>query len=267
MKYFDLLHLKQGQYFNTFLQYFNSSYSTDGQYREYHYGRLIKRYYKLNQGTINNPSVSANHINRLIDDNNHINDIYKALQEFGYGKRATERIQFDQFQDSIRKHRNLIAGLEGWTMHCIHPDQVPQRLIDDLTLLYHGLEVVPSGKPKLVWVSKTLHFLLPSLIMPVDGENVLGFLGEKMPQNEAKRFELFKEVFVKYTGLAAQLELKVNNGDGNWWNISVPKRIDNAIDGFWKIFNKENRESIMCNHIDMLLSFLRIPCALALTQL
>ena len=259
MKYFDLLGLKQGQYFNRFLRYFNSHYDSSAQLREYNYGRLIQRYYRVDQGGMNYQGADANYVAGLIDDNTHMANIYNSLQEFGYGKRGSESVSYSDFEASIRSHKNVITGLAGWTMDSITPNAVPQSLLDDLGLLYHELEVVPEGKPKLVWISKTLHFLLPSLVMPVDGEIVLSFLGEKMPQNEAKRFDLFKEIFHKYIGLAAHLGLKLDNGDGNWWNISVPKRIDNSIEGFWKIFNKGNRERIICGHIDVLLNYLNIP--------
>jgi len=96
--------------------------------------------------------------------------------------------------------------------------------------------------------------------MPVDGASVLRFLRKgSVPTKIGKQFELFKEIFCKYIELTSQLKLNPDNGDGNWWNISVPKRIDNAIGGFWKIFGNDNIERITCDHIDMLLKYLGIP--------
>lgn len=262
MSYFDLLF--ERQYFDTFLNYFNSLYSKQGQDRETHYGNLIKRYYRYdNQNAPSSSLVIDNsHIEALLDDFNHIYDMYESLRvEFGMGKRSAKLVPAVEFFSSIQGHKAVIVGLTNYRMDCIVPGTVPQDLLDALEQLFYGLRVVPPNKPlKLVAVSKTLHFLLPNLVMPVDGASVLRFLRKgPVPQKINKQFDLLIEVFNKYIELAAQLGLKSNNGDGNWWNISVPKRIDNAIGGFWAIFNDANLERIICGNIDMLLSFLKIP--------
>jgi hypothetical protein len=151
-------------------------------------------------------------------------------------------------------------------MESIAPDAIPEELLDGLKLLFSGLKVVPlkakPGKPpkegpKLVAVSKILHFLLPDLVMPVDRKKVLRFFRKgDVPQETDEQFELFMEVFRKYAEVTARLGLTSGNGDGNWWNISVPKRIDNAILGFWDIFDDANLERIICGHTDMLLEYL-----------
>ena len=74
---------------------------------------------------------------------------------------------------------------------------------------------------------------------------------------KAKHFTLFEEVFSKYIALTANLTLTTSNGNGKWWNRSVPKRIDNAIDGFWKMFNEDNLEMVICHHMDILTSWLK----------
>jgi len=268
MSYFDLL--RKRKYFDIFLEYFNSDYAGKGEKRERHYGDLIKRHYKIAQGGISNHSVYRNHVAGLINDGTHIHDVYESLRvEFGVGIRGAKLVSFEDFWGSIKDHSQVVVRLTDYRMDCIAPNPVPQDILRDLRELFCGLKVVPpkakQGKPleegpKLVAVSKTLHFLLPNLVMPVDRAKVLRFLGKgDVPPKIEKQFEWFKEVFNKYIELAAQLELEPNNGDGNWWNISVPKRIDNAIAGFWQIFDGAKMERIICGHIDTLLSYLNIP--------
>jgi len=271
ISYFDLLRTRK--YFDIFLKYSNSDYAKRGEKRERHYGDLIKRYYKIYPSGSSNSSVNSHHVENLINDYTHIHDVYESLRvEFGMGMRTAKLVSFEVFRKSIQDHSQVIVGLTGYRMDCIAPNAVPQSLLDDLKLLFYGLKVVPpkakQGKPpeespKLVAVSKTLHFLLPNLVMPVDGAYVLRFLGKRsVPQNIERQFALFKEVFCKYIELTAQLKLNPNNGGCNWWNISVPKRIDNAIFGFRAIFDDANRVRIICDHCDdinMLLSYLNIP--------
>lgn len=255
MTYWDLL--GQAQYFNRFLAEFNIYYrnQVDGKGKESNYKALICRYYNLRPDGSGNPSAGAN-VTGLIDDNAHISNVWESLIEFGYNtyRPQSERISPCKFKESIQEHRDVIIRLASYRMDCISPNAVPQQLLEDLKYLFDRLEVVLKGKSKLVYVSKTLHFLLPDLVMPVDNEIVLPFLRKKKPPRE-KEFELFKEIFEKYIELAQHLGLKRNNGDGEWWNISVPKRIDNAMDGFRRIFNDDNKEHIICDHIDMLLSY------------
>ena len=262
MTYFDLL--LERQYFDRFLNYHNSLYSAKYQYRESHYGDLIKRYYGYARKTVSSGpfAIDSSHIGALLDDFNHIYDMYESLRvEFGLGKRGAKLVPPGEFFSSIQVHKTIIVRLTNCTMDSTVPDAVPQALLEDLERLFYGLTVVPEDKPlKLVALSKTLHFLLPNLMMPVDGASVLRFLRKgPVPQKIDRQFDLLIEVFNKYTELTAQLELKSANDDGNWWNISVPKRIDNAIGGFWAIFNEANLERIICNNLDMLLSFLDVP--------
>lgn len=204
----------------------------------------------------------------MIGNEDHIKDIYESLRvEFKMGMRGAKLVSLEEFQKSIQDHMQVIVGLTEYKMDCIAPDAVPQSLLDDLKRLFYELKVVPpkekQGKPpeerpKLVAVSKTLHFLLPDLIMPIDRAIVLRFLRKKnIPSDTKDQYALLIEVFNKYLELTAKLGLKQSNGDDNWWNRSVPKRIDNAIAGFWKLFDDNNMEHIICGNIDMFLEYLK----------
>lgn len=258
MTYFDLL--KQHQYFNTFLQHNNEYYRKkfDDKGREPNYKCLICRYYGLAPNGSGNPNPSAGaNMSKLVANNNNISDIWEALKQFGYAKRGSQGVKFKEFDESIQKCADVIVRLANHRMDSISPGQVPPNLFEDLKLLYDELKVVPSGKPKLVYVSKTMFFLLPDLVMPVDNAIVLRFLRSELPRGK-KEFDLFKEIFKKYVQLAHHIGLKQHNGDGNWWNWSVPKRIDNAMIGFREIFNNDTIERIICQNMGTLLSHLSI---------
>jgi hypothetical protein len=266
MTYFDLLCIPK--YFDRFLNCFDSNYGEKGQYREPHYGKLINRYYKIDieegisylNGHIKNLDIDSNHVIRLINDNTHISNIYESLRiEFGMGRRSAKLVSINDFTVSIQDNQAIIERLANQRLDSIPPGTVPTSLLTDLKTLFFGLQVVPQDqKSKIVAVSKALHFLLPDLVMPIDGANILRFFGKgDIPGKAEQQFEWFKEVFIKYVQLIAYLKLERDNCNCNWWNISVPKRIDNSITGFWMIFNNKNIEALICNHIEMFLNYLK----------
>lgn len=242
MRCFDLLYNRK--YFDIFLDYFNRVYNQ----REKRYEQLIKRYRN-----------STGQFAGLISDRTHIDDVYNSLgKEFNMAMRGAKLVSFGEFWTSIQAHKQTIVALTNYKMDGINPDAIPQPILVDLKQLFDGLEVVPPNqKRKLVAVSKTLHFLLPDLVMPVDNAGVLRTLEKgEVPEDAGKQYDLFIEVLKEYLDLTVKLGLKQSNSDGKWWNISVPKRIDNAIAGLWKIFSERHMKYLICNHTDMLLNYL-----------
>ena len=242
MRYFDLLYNRK--YFDIFLDYFNRVY----RQREKRYNQLINRYRN-----------SAGQFAGLISDRTHIDEVYESLgKEFNCAMRGAKLVPPGEFWGSIQAHQQTIVALADHRMDGISPNAIPGAMLHDLKQLFQGLKIVPPNqKRKLVAVSKTLHFLLPDLVMPIDNAGVLRIL-EKwgIPEDAAKQYDLFIEVLNEYLNLTVKLGLKQNNSDGKWWNISVPKRIDNAIAGLWTIFSERHMRYLICNHTDMLLNYL-----------
>jgi hypothetical protein len=243
MRCFDLLY--NCKYFDIFLGYFNRVYDQ----REKRYKELIKRY--------------RNSIGQLADltgDRTHIGDVYESLgKEFNCAMRGAKLVPFERFLESIRAHKHMIVALTNYRMDGINSNAILLATLGNLKHLFYGLEVVPQNqKCKLVAVSKTLHFLLPDLVMPVDNAVVLRTFDKgEIPNDAGKQYDLFVEVLKEYVDLTVKLGLKQSNSDGQWWNISVPKRIDNAIAGLWKIFSDKHLKYLICNHTDMLLDYLK----------
>lgn len=243
MKCYDLLY--ERQYFDLFLDYFNRVYSQ----RESRYKRLIARYRS-------NTSQLAN----LMTDHTHVDDIYQCLgREFGMAKRGAKLVTFQEFLESLEEHNESLAALATCRMDQISPDRIPESTLSNLRRLFEGLKIVPgTQKSKLVAVSKTLHFLLPDLVMPIDTAIVLrSFAKREVPRDAGKQYDLFMKVFRSYLDLTDKLGLQQSNGDGRWWNMSVPKRIDNALAGIWGVFSYGHIEYLMCHHTDVLLDCLK----------
>ena len=102
-----------------------------------------------------------------------------------------------------------------------------------------------TGKSKIVGVSKTLHFLLPDLVMPIDREyTIKNFYSRKrfLSENKDKKyvdinfyekasedFKKFIVIFSEFYSVAKKQKLSDKDVDREGWNSSVPKLIDNAI--------------------------------------
>jgi hypothetical protein len=255
MTYYDLL--CNPNYFNRFLRVFNSRY--DPTLKEPHYRDVILRYQRLS---------TADPYESLLYDPAHIFSAYESLRvEFGMGKRSAKLVKFDKFIVSIQGHAKQFKTLNTYSFNQMSHTTAYNAVLPILKLLFHELAVVPENEkdpaktPKLVAVSKTLHFFLPNLVMPVDRQSVLQFLylKDNTPDHVDKQFALFVEVFGKYVNLYQRLGISADRGTYDWWNVSIPKRIDNAISGFWQVFNPANIQSTVCTHIDTLLTELRVP--------
>ena len=88
-------------------------------------------------------------------------------------------------------------------------------------------------KRKIVGVSKTMHFLLPDLVMPVDGKYTMNaFFGyNKLSKTVASEFDDMYSILQRFHDIAYKYKLSYNNCSVGGWNTSVPKLIDNAIIG------------------------------------
>ena len=108
-----------------------------------------------------------------------------------------------------------------------------------LEKVFCNLKIMESSR-RIVGVSKALHFLLPDLIMPIDGKFTLpAFFGyNKISNTPRKEFSDFWEIIGTTFEITESLELNQSDVDGIKWNTSVPKLIDNAIIGLMKSENE-----------------------------
>ena len=106
-----------------------------------------------------------------------------------------------------------------------------------------------ESKRRIVGVSKAMHFLLPDLVLPIDGKYTMTCLFgyNKYSDNAEKEFETFKDIVVFSKYVVKSLNLTDEDVDGIQWNTSIPKLIDNAMIGFAKFIeiNSENAISLL----------------------
>lgn len=167
----------------------------------------------------------------LFEDDSFYRKLYRTLEEWDMNKRGARLTTFDNFERSVRFWKDNLIRLYKYKLH--------EDIYDDLTTIKNTFEKVftnlkvMDSKRKIVGVSKTLHFLLPDLTMPIDSKYTMtAFYGYNKYSDSAKQeFKTFWEIFESIQEITNRLELSPDDADGVLWKTSVPKLIDNSIIG------------------------------------
>lgn len=180
----------------------------------------------------------------LLSDNGFSNLLYETIYYWmGRGKWRLKREA-----DYKKAIENIIEGLEELRHESLE-NLVKQKrgicfdLREKIKNVYIDLEVT-NAHTKIIANSKTLHFLLPDLIPPIDGEHILKFFGINPTQlyssclSHEKQAELLIRIMHRYYEILDSCfdEITQIYARKNTYDYSIPKIIDNAIWGYriWK---------------------------------
>ena len=155
-------------------------------------------------------------------------------------KRAAELQEIDIIKKNILSHESILRELYKYKLQEIISltDDEGKIILNKLNFIFKHLNISKT-KRQLVSASKTLHFLLPDLVLPMDGRYTMSFYRySNIPENLDGQFNIFKDVFIKSHHITKKLILSTNDVDNVKWNTSVPKLIDDAIIGFSKEFEE-----------------------------
>ncbi len=165
--------------------------------------------------------------------------LYRTLEKWNMNQRAARLVPLDTMKQSILFHKTSLCELYKYKLYDDIYDDLTQikKLLDKV---FCDLKIMKSQR-RIVGVSKALHFLLPDLIMPIDGNYTLdAFYGYNKYANTAnKEFVDFWNIFERSFDIAEKLELRKDDADGEIWKQSVPKLIDNAVIGLRKCTKEE----------------------------
>ena len=163
--------------------------------------------------------------------------LYVTLAAWNMNSRGAKLQDYEKFKESIYKTKNLFIELNRYSLIDIND----QKVRDVLNKLFFESDLVAEGKPPLVTFSKTLHFMLPNLIGPIDRKYTLQFFYQNtnVPKSLERQFERFMEIEEKYNAIAQKIQFdKYRNSN---WNSSIPKMVDNTIIGHMKLEAKRLR--------------------------
>jgi hypothetical protein len=168
---------------------------------------------------------------KLLETDGFINLIRRTLAAWNMDQRAAELENEAELERSILQHKGPLLKLYKFKLHELDLKSV-EAIKNTLELVFGGLSVMES-KRRIVGVSKTLHFLLPDLIMPIDSKYTMNaFFGyNKYSRNLENELHDFVHIFIETIKISNKLNLTNSDVTGGQWNTSIPKLIDNAIIG------------------------------------
>ena len=183
-------------------------------------------------------------LSTLIASEDFLQKIYSTLEKWDMNKRGARLVDFLTMRDSILSYKEDLRKLYKYRLQVLSEKDI-QKVQQQLKVLFFGLKIMAT-KRRIVGVSKTLHFLLPDLALPIDSSNtMLAFYGyNRYEIGEEKEFKTYSDVFEKSYEIAKRLNLTESDVDGCGWSCSVPKLIDNAIIGFFIKMKDAAKEDI-----------------------
>jgi hypothetical protein len=186
---------------------------TSSKYRPYDPGQYL---YRLAMDYHNNEKFTEKFIELT----------YTTLIAWNMNQRGAKLSEFEIFKTSLLKHQERLESLKDLRIETIADFS---ELMTTVEYLYKNLQLVSPGKPKLVTVSKTLHFFLPDLLMPIDRAYTLTFFYQNVnvPKEEDKQLGIYRDILYQFHQLSKSYNFK-RHLDQNW-NRTIPKIIDNII--------------------------------------
>jgi len=165
--------------------------------------------------------------------------VYTTLISWNMNGRGAKLCNITLFKESLRQNKEDILKLQKYAIEKLTLEE-KEITLNTLKRLFEKLKLSETNS-KLVSFSKTLHFLLPHLVVPIDRRYTISFFynskliptdNEPCKSNELQ-FKIFEELYAKFQEITKKFDL--NPYLDNKWNANIPKIIDNAIIGFSKI--------------------------------
>lgn len=168
----------------------------------------------------------------LLDDFSFIINVYATLPSWGMhrsGSRGPKMTDLREFRLGMEFNRHRLLRLNQ--LNLVSSDLTSSSFLPDLRDVFNTLSVMRTGS-KLVGNSKTMHFLLPDLVPPIDREYTLRFFFDSRYPKKSET-ELFVEIMGYYKRIQSLLSLSkddLTEKDSPY--LTIPKLIDDAIIGF-----------------------------------
>jgi len=168
----------------------------------------------------------------LLGENDFFELIYATLISWNMNQRGARLVDFDEFKSSLDSLKNELIEVSEYKIEDFRSNS-QNNILPKIECIYEKMSVMKS-RSNLVGNSKTLHFLLPRLIMPIDRTFTLNFFfgNTEVSHGHRAEFNIFKQVLQYFLDIINRLKLSEKDVNGLGWNTTLPKLIDNAIIGY-----------------------------------
>jgi len=165
----------------------------------------------------------SKNIDDLFDDaeDRYIETMYATLASWNMNSRGAKMKYFDDFKLDILQNRRSFVELSNYALDDLSVEDY-RKVREIASEIYGNLSLMRTSG-RLVSNSKTMHFILPDLVMPMDRENTLNFFYGNTSESPKKFMDIMDCVYqiAQKADLRRHLDKK--------WNQSITKVIDNAI--------------------------------------
>jgi hypothetical protein len=189
-----------------------------------------------------------------IDSADFLLSLRSTLQAWGLGLRRSRLAPGPESEEAIRSARAQIEALDGLL---IEDPALPVEVGERVWRAIESIGVV-DNRAKLVAGTKTLHHLLPDLVVPMD-RRWTGMFFQLHPhewQDPPNQRRTFLRTYQDFCDIARTARPQ-QYVDGHHWRTSRTKIVDNALIGFCKV-ELSNAPGEQTTPIGQALSF-RVP--------
>ena len=166
-----------------------------------------------------------NHFNNIIqflNDSYNLEILYATLVSWDMNSRAAKMKYFDDFKYNLLSCYDNFIEIENY-QNLNRDYSTSAEIIRLLKKVYDKIAIMKTNN-RLVSNSKLLHFLFPTLCIPMDGLNTLNYFYKYTNESKNKYLEIVDFSFEIINSIDNWAQYLDNN-----MNTSAPKLVDNAI--------------------------------------
>lgn len=171
-----------------------------------------------------------NYSGRYLSDE-HIELVYTTLIAWNMNSRGAQLNDYKIIRKMLQKNESVLCKLRYIFIENLNREEF-SKVLNEIEELFSKWKISKT-KTQLISFSKTLHFLLPNLVMPIDRKYTLKFFYNKTGINYKSQYYDYCEIQKVLHRTA--LEYKLSDYLDQNWNLNIPKTFDNAIIGFVKL--------------------------------
>lgn len=169
-------------------------------------------------------------VRAALDDEAFLDSLFATLILRGIGTRGTKLVPRDRFAATLRSHGDEIAALDRFSIddRSLDVAAIAERLSalsSDLGIVENAATVEPG--------SKTLHYLLPDLVAPLDRRWSGKFFRWSQHDPMAQSQRIWLEAFSNLALVASQVSPSRLLDEE--WNSSIAQVLDNALIGYCQL--------------------------------
>lgn len=233
----ELINLKE--FFKDSNEINNCLKKVEDEYRpnsaaNYLYNLILKEY-------IDNKYIDNKYINKENGcyEEYFIDLIWATLDAWNMNSRSAKLAGIEVFRDNLKDNTEAIERLKKYSIEDLsEKNDKSKGIFEQLKTLFNKLKLTDTDT-KLVTFSKTMHFLLPNLIVPIDRTYTEKFFKLNFNNHKYEEFDHFTNIESAFGLFASEVNLDDFVRKNSKWCKYKTKIIDNIIIGYVKIVKIE----------------------------